>query len=255
MHAMYSGAAPEEFAPLEAVASPAPLAPAPPSADLRVVQGPPPAAMPPLLRDDRRLQNALKRGIDLALALTLILALSPLMTALALVVKASSPGPVLFRQERVGHMGKTFLMLKFRSMVADAEERLDEVRALQDTGNVVMFKLRDDPRVTRAGAVMRRYSLDELPQLFNVLAGDMSLVGPRPPLPREVAEYEPHVHRRFLVRPGITGLWQVSGRSTLSWEETVRLDLSYVESWSLSGDLGLLLRTVKVVVAPGDTVA
>ena len=146
-------------------------------------------------------------------------------------------------------------MLKFRSMVVDAEARLAELQALRDAGNEVMFKMRADPRVTRVGAVMRRFSLDELPQLFNVLAGSMSLVGPRPPLPREVERYADHVHRRFLVKPGITGLWQVSGRSTLSWEDTVRLDLSYVENWSLLGDFLILLRTTRAVLAPGETAA
>ncbi|GAB2517425.1 hypothetical protein GCM10027064_13870 [Microbacterium petrolearium] len=252
MHAMYTGAVPGEIAPFDGLASPAPAGVPGGAARLRAA---PPGTPLVVARGARRVEAALKRAVDVSLAMTLIVVLSPLLAALALVVRASSPGPALFRQERVGHLGRTFEMLKFRSMVVDAEERLDEVRALQDTGNIVMFKLREDPRVTRVGAVMRRYSLDELPQLFNVLAGDMSLVGPRPPLPREVAAYEPHVHRRFLVKPGITGLWQVSGRSTLSWDETVRLDLSYVENWSVIGDLRLLLRTVKVVVAPGDTVA
>jgi len=161
----------------------------------------------------------------------------------------TSPGPVLFRQPRVGLEGAVFGMLKFRTMVVDAEERLAELQARQrDAGNTVLFKLKDDPRVTPVGRVLRRYSLDELPQLFNVLSGRMSLVGPRPPLEREVAVYERHVHRRFFVKPGITGLWQVSGRSNLSWEESVRLDLYYVENWSMTGDLIILWRTLRAVL-------
>jgi lipopolysaccharide/colanic/teichoic acid biosynthesis glycosyltransferase len=134
-------------------------------------------------------------------------------------------------------------MLKFRSMVVDAEARLSEL-APQNEGNGVLFKMRSDPRVTRVGAVLRRSSLDELPQLWNVLKGDMSLVGPRPPLPREVDAYERHETRRLLSKPGITGLWQVSGRSDLSWEESVRLDLYYVENWSFTGDIILIIRTI-----------
>lgn len=141
-------------------------------------------------------------------------------------------------------------MIKFRSMRTDAEQVLEELKrqAGQDAGNDVMFKMKDDPRVTRVGRVLRATSIDELPQLFNVLRGDMSLVGPRPPLPREVEAYEQHVRRKFLVKPGITGLWQVSGRSSLSWEESVRLDLYYVENWSLTGDLQILFRTFKAVL-------
>ena len=191
-----------------------------------------------------------KRAFDIVGSALLIVALSPVLAAIALTVRLSGPGAVLFRQQRVGHNGQRFQMLKFRSMVADAEARL---AALQDTprvvGNTVMFKLQNDPRVTRAGRFLRRYSLDELPQLFNVLAGSMSLVGPRPPLETEVSEYELHVHRRFLVKPGVTGLWQVSGRSNLTWDETVRLDLYYVENWSLTGDLVILWRTAKAVLA------
>jgi lipopolysaccharide/colanic/teichoic acid biosynthesis glycosyltransferase len=133
-------------------------------------------------------------------------------------------------------------------MVPEAEAQLAGLRESADAGNDVLFKMRDDPRVTPLGRTLRRYSLDELPQLFNVLAGHMSLIGPRPPLPDEVEEYERHVHRRFLVKPGITGLWQVSGRSNLSWEESVRLDLYYVENWTLTGDLAILFRTARTVL-------
>ncbi|WP_105034943.1 sugar transferase [Cryobacterium aureum] len=191
-----------------------------------------------------------KRAFDIVISTLLIVALSPALAAIALAVRFSGPGPVLFSQKRVGHNGHLFKMFKFRSMVADAEARL---AALQDTprvvGNTVMFKMQNDPRVTPAGRFLRRFSLDELPQLFNVLAGTMSLVGPRPPLETEVSEYELHVHRRFLVKPGVTGLWQVSGRSNLTWDETVRLDLYYVENWSLVGDLVILWRTTKAVLA------
>jgi lipopolysaccharide/colanic/teichoic acid biosynthesis glycosyltransferase len=140
-------------------------------------------------------------------------------------------------------------MLKFRSMYVDAEARLAGLAGHSDHGDGILFKMRNDPRVTPVGRLLRKYSLDELPQLFNVLLGSMSLVGPRPPLPREVARYEEHVHRRLLVKPGLTGLWQVSGRSELSWEESVRLDLRYVENWSLSEDLMILWKTARAVTA------
>ncbi|WP_308796899.1 sugar transferase [Agromyces silvae] len=190
-----------------------------------------------------------KRVFDLIASAGLLLVLSPVLIVVALAVKLTSKGPVLFKQERVGIKGKPFKMLKFRSMVVDAEARLAALQAQRDAGNTVMFKMKDDPRVTKVGRVLRRYSLDELPQLINVLLGSMSLVGPRPPLPREVDAYDQHVNRRFLVKPGITGLWQVSGRSSLPWEETVRLDLYYVENWSLTGDIVILWRTAKAVVA------
>jgi exopolysaccharide biosynthesis polyprenyl glycosylphosphotransferase len=191
-----------------------------------------------------------KRAFDMVSSAVLIILLSPLLAAVAVGVRLSTPGGVLFRQDRVGLNGTHFEMLKFRSMVVDAENQLP---ALQDEGraegNSVMFKMKNDPRVTPIGNFLRRFSLDELPQLFNVLGGSMSLVGPRPPLDREVAIYEHHVHRRFLVKPGITGLWQVSGRSNLSWEDTVRLDLYYVENWSITGDLMILWRTARAVLA------
>ncbi|MEN0101635.1 MAG: sugar transferase [Curtobacterium sp.] len=190
-----------------------------------------------------------KRIFDVVVSAVLIVVLSPVLLVLALAVKLTSPGPVLFRQERVGLNGSTFTMVKFRTMVVDAEDRLQELSALDRAeGNNVLFKMRNDPRVTRVGAFMRRYSLDELTQLFDVLAGNMSLVGPRPPLQREVERYDLHVHRRFLVKPGLTGLWQVSGRSDLSWEDSVRLDLFYVENWSMTGDLVILWRTLRAVV-------
>jgi len=196
-------------------------------------------------------QLFLKRMFDLFASAVLIVVLSPLLIAIALIVRFTTPGPVLFRQDRVGHQGKSFKMLKFRSMVVNAEDLLGGLLDQRDVGNHVMFKMRDDPRVTPIGRFMRRYSLDELPQLFNVFAGSMSLVGPRPPLAREVATYEGHVHRKFLVKPGVTGLWQVNGRSSLSWDDSVRLDLFYVENWSLMGDIIILWRTLKAVVSRG----
>jgi len=190
-----------------------------------------------------------KRSFDLLVAGVLVVVLSPVFLVLALVVKLTSPGPVLFLQERVGLNGTNFYMIKFRSMVIDAEARLQELSALDRAeGNAVLFKMKNDPRVTRIGMFMRRFSLDELPQLYNVLSGSMSLVGPRPPLQRETERYDSHVHRRFLVKPGLTGLWQVSGRSDLSWEDSVRLDLFYVENWSMTADLVILFKTARAVM-------
>jgi exopolysaccharide biosynthesis polyprenyl glycosylphosphotransferase len=177
----------------------------------------------------------------------LLLACGPLLLAVALCVRLTSRGPVLFRQVRVGRDGREFRIFKFRSMYVDAEARLAELRHLNEHDGV-LFKMRDDPRVTGVGRWLRRLSLDELPQLLNVLLGQMSLVGPRPPLPSEVAAYADDVRRRLAVKPGMTGLWQVSGRSDLPWEEAVRLDLRYVENWSLSLDLVILLRTMTAVV-------
>ncbi|WP_082784283.1 sugar transferase [Microbacterium laevaniformans] len=203
-------------------------------------------------------QLFLKRSVDVTASAVGLLLLSPVLAFLAMSIRLSSEGPVLFRQVRIGRGGREFTMLKFRSMVTNAEELLEKLqrqRAEQgiDSGNEVLFKMKNDPRVTPIGRIMRKYSLDELPQLFNVIGGSMSLVGPRPPLPVEVAQYASHVHRRFLVKPGITGLWQVSGRSTLSWGETVRLDLSYVENWSLIGDLAILFKTARAAIVPGES--
>lgn len=191
-------------------------------------------------------QRVAKRLFDVLVSGLLIVALSPIMVIVAALVKADSRGPVLFRQERVGIEGTRFAMLKFRSMVIGAEDQLS-LLAGQNEGAGLLFKMRNDPRVTAVGAVLRKYSLDELPQLFNIFAGSMSLVGPRPPLPGEVEAYEQDVRRRLLVKPGLTGLWQVSGRSNLTWRDSVRLDLYYVENWSLAGDLVIILRTVRAV--------
>jgi exopolysaccharide biosynthesis polyprenyl glycosylphosphotransferase len=177
-----------------------------------------------------------------------LLVLAPLLLVVAALVKFTSPGPVLFRQERVGVRGTTFRMRKFRTMTVDAEERLGELEHLNEHAGGPLFKIKDDPRITPLGRVLRRWSLDELPQLIDVLTGAMSLVGPRPPLAREVEQYEHDVHRRLLVKPGITGLWQVSGRSDLSWDETVRTDLWYVENWSFGLDLMIVLRTLRAVL-------
>ncbi|MGJ9372065.1 sugar transferase [Nesterenkonia sp. CF4.4] len=195
------------------------------------------------------LRAAMKRSFDILGSLLIIALLSIPMLVVGLVVKATSPGPVIFKQQRVGLDGKEFKMWKFRSMRRDAEQVLANLDAADRMDpEHVLFKMKDDPRVTKIGRVIRRYSIDELPQLFNVLVGSMSLVGPRPSLAQEVAQYEHHVHRRFLVKPGITGLWQVSGRSDLPWEEAVRLDLYYVENWSMTADLVILWRTANVVI-------
>mgnify|MGYP001202328096 CR=1 FL=1 len=187
-----------------------------------------------------------KEVFDRIGAVLLLVGLAPLLGLLALLIRYDSPGPVLFRQTRVGRDGREFTIYKFRTMYVDAEQRLAELLDRNEADGA-LFKIRHDPRVTRVGRWLRRYSLDELPQLFNVVRGDMSLVGPRPPLPREVAQYPDDMRRRFVVKPGMTGLWQVSGRSDLSWEDSVQLDLRYVENWSLSLDLVILLKTLTAV--------
>ncbi|WP_248961715.1 sugar transferase [Sphaerisporangium perillae] len=189
-------------------------------------------------------RQLLKNLFDRVVAGLAIAVLAPVLATLAVAVRTTSPGPALFRQTRVGKDGVEFTILKLRTMRLDAERRKVHLVSDQDG---VLFKIRDDPRVTPLGAWLRRYSLDELPQLFNVLLGDMSLVGPRPPLPEEVAAYGDDVRRRLVVRPGMTGLWQVNGRSDLSWEESVRLDLRYVENWSLTLDLQILWKTWSAV--------
>ncbi|RNM17316.1 sugar transferase [Nocardioides pocheonensis] len=188
-----------------------------------------------------------KRSFDLVVAAVLVAVLSPLLLLVALMVRLQDGGPVLYRQRRVGADGAEFDMIKFRSMVVDAEARLaDLAHANEQDG--VLFKIREDPRVTTVGRFIRKFSIDELPQLFNVLRGEMSLVGPRPPLVNEYEQYEQDTHRRLLVRPGMTGLWQVSGRSDLPWSEAVRLDLYYVDNWSMVIDLVIMVKTVKAVL-------
>lgn len=194
-----------------------------------------------------------KRAFDIIGSALLLLLLSPVMLVVALAVKLSSSGPLFYSQERIGRRGQPFGMLKFRSMIADADDQLAGLLDLQGTTDKPLFKVANDPRVTRVGRVLRRYSLDELPQLINVLRGDMSLVGPRPQRQAEVELYDDAAHRRLLVKPGMSGLWQVSGRSTLSWEDSLRLDLYYVENWSFTQDIVILLRTFRAVVAPGQT--
>jgi exopolysaccharide biosynthesis polyprenyl glycosylphosphotransferase len=192
--------------------------------------------------------RALIKGLfDLCLTIMALVLLSPLMLALGVAIRFSDKGPALFAQTRVGKDGRVFKIYKFRTMVVDAEQRRSQLMA-SDSVDGILFKLRRDPRVTALGAHLRRWSLDELPTLFNVLLGDMSLVGPRPAYPDEAAKYAYHVRRRLLVKPGITGLWQVNGRSDLSWEESVRLDLRYVENWSFALDLQILWRTISALV-------
>jgi exopolysaccharide biosynthesis polyprenyl glycosylphosphotransferase len=188
----------------------------------------------------------IKAAFDKTVALAALTLFAPLMAALALAVRLDDRGPAFFRQTRVGKDGRMFTVYKYRTMVIDAEQRKAELRS-QAGQHSVLFKLRNDPRVTRVGAWLRRWSLDELPQLINVLNGDMSLVGPRPALPDEAAMYRDHVRRRLAVKPGITGLWQVSGRSDLTWDESIRLDLRYVENWSLMLDLHILWKTLSAV--------
>jgi len=190
-----------------------------------------------------------KSVLDHALGTAILLAVAPIIGVAALAVRLTSRGPVFFRQRRVGIDGREFTMIKLRSMYADADARKASLRSEND-GSGVLFKLRDDPRVTPVGRILRRFSIDELPQLWNVAKGDMSLVGPRPPLPEEVDGYQDQVFRRLHVRPGLTGLWQVSGRSDLSWDESVRLDLRYVDNWSVAMDLLILWKTGRAVVMP-----
>jgi exopolysaccharide biosynthesis polyprenyl glycosylphosphotransferase len=197
----------------------------------------------PTLTGARRLVKAF---VDRVGATVLLVLACPFLALLALAVRVDSTGPVLFRQTRVGKDGHEFVIFKFRTMHIDAEARLAELRHLNEVDGA-LFKLRNDPRVTRVGRLLRKFSLDELPQLLNVIGGSMSLVGPRPPLPEEVAVYPDDARRRLAVRPGMTGLWQVSGRSDLSWDEAVRLDLQYVENWSLTLDLVIMLRTLSAV--------
>jgi len=216
------------------------------------VQVRPVAGMPLVHVETPRYEGSkafVKRMFDILASGALIILSGPLMLVVAAIVRLSTPGRAVFRQERYGLGGTTFKMFKFRTMIDGADAQFTSLLDTErDAGNTVQFKMTNDPRITPIGRLLRRFSIDELPQLFNVFIGQMSLVGPRPQVEHEVAQYEEHVHRRFLVKPGMTGLWQVSGRSTLSWEESVRLDLYYVENWSLVGDLGILWRTFRAVV-------
>jgi len=192
-------------------------------------------------------RQMIKDLFDRCAAAMALIALSPLMLAIALIIRLHDKGPALFIQTRVGKGGQQFKIYKFRTMVVDAEARLTEVREKNDFDGV-LFKIRKDPRITAIGVRLRKSSLDELPQLINVLRGEMSLVGPRPALPEEAAKYADHVRRRLVVKPGLTGMWQVNGRSELSWDETVRLDLRYVENWSFALDLQILWKTISVML-------
>lgn len=210
-----------------------------------------PVAGLPLVDVDRpravRSLRWFKRSMDVLGSAVFLLVLGPVLLAAMIAVKLEDGGPILFRQKRIGLYGKEFDCLKLRSMCVDAEARLAELEA-KNEGAGVLFKMEHDPRITRVGRFIRRYSIDELPQLWNALRGDMSLIGPRPALASEVARYDDDTRRRLQVRPGLTGLWQVSGRSRLTWEDTVRLDLYYVDNWSMAQDMIIMIRTAKAVL-------
>ena len=190
----------------------------------------------------------LKRCLDYIGSSLVLLLLSPILLSIAILIKHDSKGPVFFKQKRIGFYGKQFYMYKFRSMSQDAEKNLEILKQYNETNNQ-MFKMADDPRITKIGKFIRKYSLDEFPQLINVLRGEMSLVGPRPPLPKEVADYEPWHYLRFTTQPGLTGLWQVSGRSEIkSFSKVVKLDYDYVTNWNIGLDLCLLLKTIPVII-------
>jgi exopolysaccharide biosynthesis polyprenyl glycosylphosphotransferase len=190
-----------------------------------------------------------KRAFDFCFALAALIGTSPILIASAIAIKLTSKGPVFYPSERIGLDGKPFTMVKFRTMVDGADSQIQDLQSLNESPGGVLFKMRQDPRVTSVGRILRRLSIDELPQFINVLKQDMSVVGPRPPLRREVMKYNGDVKRRLLVKPGVTGLWQVNGRSDLPWDESVRLDLSYVDNWSMAGDLLLIAKTLKAVLA------
>jgi exopolysaccharide biosynthesis polyprenyl glycosylphosphotransferase len=190
-----------------------------------------------------------KRAFDLVLSFVGLLVAFPLILVSALLIKLDSPGPVFFRQVRIGRDGKEFAIHKLRTMRPGAEREVEDLQH-RNEGSGPLFKIKDDPRVTRIGRFLRRTSLDEFPQLWNVFRGEMSLVGPRPPLPQEVEKYDRASLRRLIVKPGMTGLWQVNGRSDLTWEQGVRLDLFYVENWSVAGDLRIMFQTVAVMIRP-----
>jgi exopolysaccharide biosynthesis polyprenyl glycosylphosphotransferase len=193
-------------------------------------------------------RRVVKRFVDVVVSAGALLVASPLLLMIALAVRLTSRGPAIYKSTRLGQGSREIRVYKFRTMVRNAERIRAELVEFNDCGDGVLFKMRRDPRVTRVGRLLRQFSLDELPQLVNVLTGSMSLVGPRPPLPEEVERYHGDVRRRLLVKPGLTGLWQVSGRSDLSWEESVRLDLYYVENWSLGFDFAIIARTVSAVL-------
>lgn len=194
------------------------------------------------------LRGAIKRAFDIIGSAFLMVTLSPIFLAVALAIKLDDLGPLFYSQERIGQAGRPFRMHKYRSMVVDADTHLEALLKRQGTSNEPLFKVDNDPRLTRTGRWLRKYSLDELPQLWDVLVGNMSLVGPRPQRKAEVALYDDLAHRRLIVKPGMSGLWQVSGRSNLSWEQAIRLDLYYIDNWSLAGDLVILFKTFGAVI-------
>jgi exopolysaccharide biosynthesis polyprenyl glycosylphosphotransferase len=189
-----------------------------------------------------------KRAFDVFFALIALLLASPLLLIAAIAVKVTSRGPVFYAADRVGLDGQPFTMFKLRTMVENADAMVGDLSKHNESEGGILFKIREDPRITPVGRVLRRFSIDEIPQFLNVMKGDMSVVGPRPPLPREVLNYDGELRRRLLVRPGVTGLWQISGRSDLSWDQSVRLDLSYVENWTMGTDLVIIIRTVRAVL-------
>ena len=201
-----------------------------------------------LVSQDSKVYLVTKRVVDIVFAAIGLLVFSPIMLIVVIAIKLEDfKGPVLFSQERVGQLGKIFKMYKFRSMYVDAEQRLQELQHLNEqTGPV--FKIKDDPRITKVGKFIRKTSLDELPQLVNVLRGDMSIVGPRPALPREVKQYNAHQKQRLLVKPGITCIWQVSGRNNIGFDEWVELDLEYIKNQSLGLDIKLILQTIPALL-------
>ncbi|MGF6822459.1 exopolysaccharide biosynthesis polyprenyl glycosylphosphotransferase [Microbacterium sp. ZKA21] len=216
----------------------------------------PVAGLPLVHVDFPRMEGSkrfLKRTFDIIGSMLMLALLSPVFLITAIAIRVDGPGRIFYYQDRVGRGGHTFGMRKFRSMVANADDQLATLLDLQGKGGSPLFKVEDDPRITRVGRFLRKHSIDELPQLINVFRGEMSLVGPRPQRASEVALYDDVAHRRLLVKPGMSGLWQVSGRSSLSWEETIRLDLYYVENWSLMQDIIILFRTVRAVFRPGAT--
>jgi exopolysaccharide biosynthesis polyprenyl glycosylphosphotransferase len=190
-----------------------------------------------------------KRAFDFCFALAALIGTSPLFIASAIAIKLTSKGPIFYSSERIGLDGNPFTMVKFRTMVDGADTQIEDLQLLNESPGGMLFKIQQDPRVTPVGRILRRFSIDELPQFINVLRQDMSVVGPRPPLRREVVKYNGDVKRRLLVKPGVTGLWQVNGRSDLPWNESVRLDLSYVDNWSMASDLLLIAKTLKAVLA------
>ncbi|OZT11313.1 multidrug MFS transporter [Priestia aryabhattai] len=224
----------------------------PPVAQQKAMQAKAPQIKGAIFVNEPFLYRYTKRSTDIVGSLAGIIVLSFLFLVISVWIKIEDPkGPVFFSQKRVGKNGKEFNMYKFRSMVTDAEERLKELLALNETTGA-MFKMKNDPRVTRVGRFIRKTSIDELPQLFNVLKGDMSLVGPRPPLPREVDEYTSYDKQRLFVVPGCTGLWQVSGRSNIGFKEMVELDLQYIQTRSLLVDVKIIFKTILVLFGSKD---